>query len=124
MVSNGGPGLGALACWWQAAGLSRMSQSALTDLVKELAFELAISDATALPAAVRKLKRVVAAVPPLEDFVTRVCDIVSSHSGGSVPRSTGVVAAGGTQYLETVLGVVLQWAHGAAERVSTEASPV
>jgi hypothetical protein len=97
-----------------------MSQAALTDTVKELCLELGIHDPQALGAAVRKLKRVVAAVPPLEDFVKRVCDIAGAHVGMGLSRGVvGGDGVGGAQYLESVLGVVLQWAHGTTERSSS-----
>jgi hypothetical protein len=96
--------------WLQLAGLSSMTQPALTDLIRELCSEVGIHDPNVLPAAVRKLKRVVAAVPPLEDFVKRVCDVVGSRGGGG-PRFGAPGDDAAQQYLESVLGVVLQWAH-------------
>ena len=94
--------------------LGRLNHAAAVELLKELCVELEMSDATALAPAVRKLKRVVVAVPPLEDFTRRVCDIVSSHGGGG---GGGGGSSGGLDggYLERCIGVVLQWAHASAE---------
>ncbi len=41
----------------------------MMDVVKDLCIEVGVSDPMAIAPAVRKLKRVVTAVPPLEDFV-------------------------------------------------------
>ncbi|PNH02559.1 hypothetical protein TSOC_011452 [Tetrabaena socialis] len=57
----------------------------MVDLVQDLCVELDLSDATTLPAALRKTLRVVGAVPRMEAFIGAVCESVYRAGAAFVP---------------------------------------
>ncbi|MEW5316929.1 MAG: hypothetical protein WDW38_008268 [Sanguina aurantia] len=59
----------------------------LIDLLQDVCISLDLSDATTLPASVRKLLRVVAAVPRMERCIGDICEVVFKQGAGYLPQA-------------------------------------
>lgn len=90
--------------------LNRLAHASLVEIVRELCLELDIEDADALSPAVRKLKRVVALMPPLEDFVNQACSLVLSRAGRpGQPPLPPTASLSDPHVLERVLSMIADW---------------
>ncbi|KAG2450781.1 hypothetical protein HYH02_004618 [Chlamydomonas schloesseri] len=76
----------------------------LVDLMQDVCIELDLSDATTLPAAVRKTLRVVDAAPRMEAFIAAVCEAVYKRGAAFVPPHID-----GTTDPNRVLEVLAVW---------------
>lgn len=55
--------------------------------MQDVCISLDLSDATTLPASVRKLLRVVAAVPRMERCIGDICEVVFKQGGAYLPQA-------------------------------------
>nr|BAI63221.1 basal body protein [Chlamydomonas reinhardtii] len=85
-------------------GLEDWPKDVLVDLVQDVCIELDLSDATTLPAAVRKTLRVVDAAPRMEGFIAAVCEAVYKRGAAFVPPHID-----GTTDPNRVLEVLAVW---------------
>jgi hypothetical protein len=100
----------------QSRGLSEMGSSATIEIIKELCLELGLKHPDSLPAAVRKLKRAVEAMPAMEAFIQRVNDVVTatSYERHCAPTSLDVVPS--VNALERCLAELQSWSRDIRER--------
>ena len=90
--------------------------------------ELDIEDVDALAPAIRKLKRVIAAVPPMEDFLKQVCQFVlgghsrSNAAGRMTIRPAELPASKLSEphILQQVLDTLMDWQRGVTESSATK----
>ena len=84
----------------------KIPHTALVHLVQDACVRLDLSDPFALPAAVAKLLRVVAAVPRMENFIGSVCEVVLRE--GTVHLPHDVAFAPEPSHVPAVLGLWLE----------------
>lgn len=74
-------------------GMVELGTTTITDIIRDLCLELGVKNPDSISSAVRKLKRAVEAIPPMEAFIQRVADLVIAGQRdrvGTVALSSGV----------------------------------
>ncbi|KAJ9515477.1 hypothetical protein QJQ45_016477 [Haematococcus lacustris] len=71
----------------QLMAVEDLARQVLVDLVQDVCIELDVSDVTALITHLRKLLRVVSAVPRMEAFIGEVCEAVYTKGSALLPQA-------------------------------------
>ncbi|KAL6756451.1 hypothetical protein V8C86DRAFT_73358 [Haematococcus lacustris] len=89
----------------QLMAVEDLARQVLVDLVQDVCIELDVSDVTALTTHLRKLLRVVSAVPRMEAFIGEVCEAVYTKGSALLPQAM----QGGPKDPTKVLPVLTSW---------------
>lgn len=89
--------------------LQAMPHATMLQILQDCCRELQLRDAQLLPAAMRKMCRALAALPPMENFIRDVCALALAH--GALAGAADTDTGGHVPSTVVVLQILKRWAH-------------